>query len=94
MIVNEVQLAEALRLCADYITENAQNLVGNTLKQCCSVVVTISMPPQEVPTVTVERKYFVPESVKAFNQTLDAETVEDVFRGLLKTEAHDEQPTS
>ncbi len=55
---NYNQVVDMLRACANYISENAQNMVGDTINRCRSITVTIELGPDLCPTVNLSRDYF------------------------------------
>lgn len=54
---NYNQVVDMLRACANYISENAQNMIGDTVNRCLSITVTIELGPDLCPTVNLSREY-------------------------------------
>lgn len=66
MIINQERVAGALRECADYIKEHAEDIVGDYFDRTMRIEVKIefSFPIEAQPTIKVEREYAAIEAAR------------------------------
>ena len=57
MNIDRDDIVECLRVCANYVSEHADNIVGDSIDRCGSISVMIRLCGGDAPTVTVEREY-------------------------------------